>query len=292
MQALLEEVEQAGTVATDLALAAEQAAMQAMHDRRASARYSTTAHARVSNRPREWMARLCVSYKQVNKYVRAVVWRRVAELGLRGVHFKQIPNQVNADLVGDLLVVSNALAAPLANLFAFLAQGHPQCTFVDKAHLALCADLQFWQYGLLAFCSVCCACNINKLRRAAEAKADPAKQASYPTAEVNALTLMQTVIMSFARGMNHGEQEVPINDMYVYFPVQVLPSLVRSMTDNQFQPAKLDAGLGYRTTKDQLQDNPYLVVGAYRKTIEYAGNPMTCATSAHMRLHPCKKKSW
>ena len=107
----------------------------------------------------------CVSYKQVNKYIRTVIWRRVAELGLRGAHFKQIPDQVNADLAGNFLVICNAPAAPLANLFAFLAHGHPQCTFVDQAHLALYADLQFWQYGLLAFCSVCCACNTNKLLR-------------------------------------------------------------------------------------------------------------------------------
>ena len=183
---------------------------------------------------------------------------------------------MNADLVGDLLVICNALAAPLANLFAFLAHGHPQCTFVDQAHLALYADFQFWQYGLLAFCSVCCACNINKLladKRAADKKADPAKQVNDPAGEVNALTLMQTVIMSFARGMIHGQQELPINDMYVYFPVQVLQSLVQSIGQNHFRPATLDAGLGYRTTKDQLQDNPYLVVGAYRKTIAYEGEP-------------------
>lgn len=42
-----------------------------------------------------------------------------------------------------VLVLCNALAVPLANLFAFLARGHPQCTFVDQAHLALYADLQF-----------------------------------------------------------------------------------------------------------------------------------------------------
>ena len=170
-------------MATDLALAAEQVAMQAMCDYQVaaqSARQDTPpppTHV-YSNLPREWpMARLRTSYRQVNRYVRTVVWRRVAELGFRGTHFRQIPEQVNADLVGDLLVVSNALAAPLANSFAFLAQGHPQCTFVDKAHLALNANPQFWQYGLLAFCSVFCASNINQLRRTAEAKADPAKQA-------------------------------------------------------------------------------------------------------------------
>ena len=90
---------------------------------------------------------------------------------------------MNAELVGDLLILCNALAVPLANLFAFLGRGHPQCTFVDQAHLALYADLHFWQYGLLASCSFCCACNINKLlaeKLAAEteaAPADPTRQA-------------------------------------------------------------------------------------------------------------------
>ena len=65
--------------------------------------------------PREWpMARLCISCKQVNKCVRTEVWRRVADLGLRGTHSDK--SRTSECLVGDLLVVSNALAAPLANL--------------------------------------------------------------------------------------------------------------------------------------------------------------------------------
>ena len=104
---------------------------------------------------------------------------------------------MQADLIGDLLRISNALAVPLANLFAFLSQGHPQCTFVDKEHLALYANPQFWQYGLLAFCSECCASNINQLRRTAEVKANPARPSNHPASEVNALTLTQTVIMSY-----------------------------------------------------------------------------------------------
>ena len=88
------ENEQGGTAATDLKLASEQVAMQGLHC------YQVTAHAAAatarkgitlprmqlySDLPREWpMARLCVSYKQVNRYVRAVLWRRVAESALRG----------------------------------------------------------------------------------------------------------------------------------------------------------------------------------------------------------------
>ena len=111
------------------------------------------------------------------------------------------------------MLVSDALAAPLADIFAFLAQGHPQCAFVDQARLALYANHQFWQHGLLAFCAVCCVGNINKLRRTAEASANPPNEASYPVGEDNVLTLMQTVIMSFHRGMTHGQQKLPVNDI-------------------------------------------------------------------------------
>lgn len=60
---------------------------------------------------------------------------------------------------------------------------------------------------------------------------------------------------------------------YVYFPAQILQSLIQSIENNQFRTADLNNGLGYRTTKDHLDDNPNLVVGAYRKTFNYAGNP-------------------
>jgi len=40
------------------------------------------------------MARLCLSYKQVNRYLRTILWRRVAEKGLRGTYFGRIPQEV------------------------------------------------------------------------------------------------------------------------------------------------------------------------------------------------------
>ena len=61
------------------------------------------------------------------------------------------PNEVHPELIGDLLLVSNAPAVPLAELFAFLAKG-PQCTFIKQENLALCANPVFWPHGLIAFC--------------------------------------------------------------------------------------------------------------------------------------------
>ena len=136
-----------------------------------------------------------------------------------GTYFGRIPQELHHDLIGDLLLVSNAFAAPLAELFAFVGQGHPPCAFIPKEQLALCAS------------------NIELLKRATEAKTDPAKQEDANENEVDALTFMQTGIMSFVRGMTHGEQTLPIND-FVYLPVQLLPALVQSILDHQFQPAE------------------------------------------------------
>ena len=174
-----------------------------------------------SDLPREWpMARLCISRKQVNRYVRTALWRRAAERALRGTYFGHIPEEVRPDLIGDLLQISLAFAAPLAELLAFVKQGHPPCSFIPQKQLELCANPQFWQYGLLAFVSGRCAFNIElRLKRARAAKADPAKQEESSENEVDALTFTQTVIMSFVRGMTHGEQTLPINDIFVYLPV-------------------------------------------------------------------------
>ena len=50
---------------------------------------------------------------------------------------------------------SHAFATPLAELFAFVEQGHLPCSFIPQKHLELHANLQFWQYGLLAFVFFC-----------------------------------------------------------------------------------------------------------------------------------------
>ena len=266
------EREQGGTAATDLRLAAEQGAMHALY--RSSKYPKKERYSATIDLPREWpMARLCISYKQVNRYVRTALWRRVAEKGLHGTYFDRIPLELHQEIVGDLLLVSNAFAAPLAELFAFVGQGHPSCAFIPTEQIALYANPLFWQYGLLAFVSGCCASNIELLKRATEAKTDPAKQEDANEDAVDALTFMQTVIMSFVRGMTHGEQTLPINDLFVYLPVQLLPALVQSILDHQFQPAELKSGWGYRTSKGGAEDNPFLVAGAYWKEMTYNNDP-------------------
>ena len=60
---------------------------------------------------------------------------------------------------------------------------------------------------------------------------------------------------------------------FVYFPAQVLPGLVQSIIDNQYQPTELKSGWGYRTNKGRAEDNAFLVVGAYRKEMKYENNP-------------------
>ena len=66
---------------------------------------------------------------------------------------------------------------------------------------------------------------------------------------------MQTVIMSFARGLMHGQQELPIN-MHVYFPVQVFQSLVNSIGQNHSEPVKPAGASGYRVTRDRQREPP------------------------------------
>ena len=148
-----------------------------------------------------------------------------SERALRGTYFGDIPAEVNPEYTADLLRIIEAFAAPLANLFAFVEQGHQPCSFVPQKQLALHANPLFWQYGLLAFVAGCCAFN-NKHRRqnASAAKAAPSKQEEPSEKDVDALTFVQTVIMSFVRGMEHGEQTPPINDLFVYLPVQLLPA--------------------------------------------------------------------
>ena len=86
------------------------------------------------------MARLCISNKQVNRLVRTFLWRRVAESALHGTPFGNIPEEINRDYIADLHRISEAFAAPLANLFAFAKQGHKLCSFIPQKQLALYAN--------------------------------------------------------------------------------------------------------------------------------------------------------
>ena len=64
--------------------------------------------------------------------------------------------------------------------------------------------------------------------------------------------------MSFVRGMEHGDQTLPINDLFVYLPVQILPALVTAM-EQGFTQAEVKGGWGYRPRKEGAEDNPQRV---------------------------------
>ena len=93
-EGLVGDEDQVAMVVTSKSSKCEQTAMQGLHE------YQVAAHAAAdaarkgvalpslqlcSDLPREWpMARLCISNKQVNRFVRTILWRRVAERALRG----------------------------------------------------------------------------------------------------------------------------------------------------------------------------------------------------------------
>ena len=144
-----EQAERGGTAATDLQLEAEQRAMQILYDYQKAAEATREAHGQkvplpsiqiYSDLPREWpMARLAVSSKQINRLVRTFLWRRVTEQALHGSSFIDIPDEINQAYIGDLLLISEAFAAPLSNLFAFVKKGAPSMPFHStEAACSLC----------------------------------------------------------------------------------------------------------------------------------------------------------
>ena len=279
-----ENAERGGTADTDLQLESEQRAMQALYDYQNAARKAReTAKQRVplpalqiySDLPREWpMARLAISSKQINRLVRTFLWRRVTEQALRGSSFVNIPDEINQAYIRDLLRISEAFAAPLSNLFSFVKSGHPACPFITHKQLALYANPRFWQYGLLAFIARCCSFdNQHRHQGPGTAQTEEGKSQTTKEKDVDALTFMRTVIMSFVRGMEHGEQTLPTNDLFVYLPVQILPDLVAAMERQGFTPAEVKGGYGYRPKEEDAEDNPLLVVGVHTKDIVYDRYP-------------------
>ena len=285
-----ENTERGGTADTDLQLESEQRAMQVLYDYQSAARTaSETARHRVplpalqtySDLPREWpMARLAISSKQINRLVRTFLWRRVTEQALHGSSFVNIPDEINQAYIGDLLRISEAFAAPLSNLFAFVKSGHPACPFIAHKQLALYANPRFWQYGLLAFIARCCSFdNQHRHQDPGPAKVEEGKSQTTKEKDVDALTFMRTVLMSFVRGMEYGEQTLPTNDLFIYLPVQILPDLVVAMERQGYTPAEVKGGYGYRPKEEDAEDNPLLVVGVHAKDIIYDRYPRTPDTS-------------
>ena len=102
-----------------------------------------------------------------------------------------------------------------------VAAGHRQlrCKVHLKTCLALHANPRFWQYGLLAFIARCCSFdNQHRHQGPGTAQAEEGKSQTTKKKDVDALTFMRTVTMSFVKRMECGEQTLPTNDLFVHLP--------------------------------------------------------------------------
>ena len=189
-----------------------------------------------ANLPQEWpLARLSVQLRHIGVLLRVTLYRRLAELGFRGVDFCQLPREVMKDICQDFDSVCGEMANRLASLFAFLKPASANAKHPDLMGQSLCADPGFWLYGLLSFCAKACE------TKTAEANGAPALRAkeerATPALEPNGktLSLMQTVVMSFGRNQNSGRPDLPIHHVHIYFPAQPVHKLIERMKGLRFQ---------------------------------------------------------
>ena len=140
----------------------------------------------------------------------------------------------------DFDAICGAMAAQLAALFAFLQPSQEQPQRTDQAELALYADPTYWLYGLLSFCAKSCEAKTAEaggepdFRTSKERKQDSSAPALEPTR--NSLALMQTVVMSFARGL--------------YFPVQIVHKVIAQCEALKLKEGSLAASERYRHNVD------------------------------------------
>ena len=190
-----------------------------------------------SDLPREWpMARLAISNKQINRLVRTFLWRRATEQALHGSSFMDIPDEINQAYIGDLLRISEAFAAPLSNLFAFVKGGHPACPFIAQTTRPY-ANPRFWQYGLLAFIARRCSFD-NQHRHQGTGTAQVVRRnhskqrkkmsTPSPLCKLSSCPLLGEWSMASRR----------TNDLFVYLPVQILPDLVVAMERQGSRPQR------------------------------------------------------
>ena len=90
-----------------------------------------------------------------------------------------------------------------------------------------------------------------------ERKKEDAAPALEPTR--NSLALMQTVVMSFARGLYLGKAELLID---IYFPVQIVHKVAAQCHALGFEEATPDARKRYKHNVDNA-NNPYVIVSVF-----------------------------
>ena len=218
----------------------------------------------VANLLTEWpLARISVYTRHISVLLGVTLNRRLAELSFRGVEFQHLPQEVIKHTREDFDAICGAMAAQLAALFAFLQPSQEQ----PQAELALYADPTYWLYGLLSFCAKSCEAKTAEaggepdFRTSKERKQDSSAPALEPTR--NSLALMQTVVMSFARGLYLGKPELPIDHVHVYFPVQIVHKVIAQCEALKLKEGSLAASERYRHNVDNAANNPDVIVGVY-----------------------------
>ena len=220
--------------------------------------------------------------RHINVLLRVTLYRRLAELSFRGVDFTKLPRQVVKYTRKDFDNVCGAMAAQLAALFAFLQPNQAEEPEKGSEELALYADPSYWLYGLLSFCAKSCEAKTAEaggqpiFKASKERKRDCIAPALEPTR--NSLALMQTVVMSFARGLHLGKAELPIDHVHIYFPVQIVHKVVAQCDALNFHDVTPEEGKRYKRNVDNVSNNPYIIAGAYEgqcTAAQYPSIPQT-----------------
>ena len=131
----------------------------------------------------------------------------------------------------------------------------------------------YWLYGLLSFCASCEAKTTETggepdFRTSKERKQESTAPALEPTR--NSLALMQTVVMSFARGLYLDKPELRMDHVHIFFPVQMAQKVTAQCLALKLGEVTPDARKRYKHNVDNAANNPHVIVGVYegRCTIE------------------------
>ena len=184
--------------------------------------------------------------RHISVLLRVTLYRRLAELSFRGVDFQLLPREVVKRTQQDFDTVCGAMASQLAALFAFLKSCPVEQPDMAGEDLALYADRSYWLYGLSSFCAKICEAKTTEaggqpnFRTSKERKKEGTAPVLEPTR--NSLALMQTVVMSFARGLYLGKAGLPIDHVHIYFPVQIAHKLAEQCHALGFEEATPDEG--------------------------------------------------
>ena len=89
---------------------------------------------------------------------------------------------------------------------------------------------------------------------------------------------MQTVVMSFARGLYLGNAELPTDHVHIYFPVQIVHKVVAQCNALNFHDVTPEEGKRYKHNVDNASNNPYIIARAYEgqcTAAQYPSIPQT-----------------